>query len=228
MLPKPLPIIPIVRTPHAVIAIDGDDDFSDTALLERWPGDGSLENPFKIDGLDIGLSDGANHCIMISNTQVSFIIRNCNLTGFDGGAGIYLGNVTNGELVNNNCNSNYYGIKLEQSDSNTVTNNTCNNNSRGIYLGGSDYNTVADNTCNNNSRGIYLSGSDYNTVANNTCDNNMFGIYLSYSDSNTVVNNMCNNNTEHDIYLYESDSNTVENNTFLGNTEHDIFEEPET
>ena len=72
----------------ARIAIDGDANFSDTALLEGWPGDGSPENPFIIDGLDIDVSPdhddcpcvSMGNCITIRNTRVDFNIRNCNVT----------------------------------------------------------------------------------------------------------------------------------------------------
>jgi parallel beta-helix repeat protein len=249
-LPIPQPPTPLQLTPHDYIEIDGDVNFSATALLEGWPGDGSSENPYIIDGLDIEVG-GVNR-ISISNTRVSFTISNCDLTGgFNGprvgGAGIYLENVTNGELVNNifftlmdgivlyGSSSNtvfnntftegLYNIVLDYSDYNTVANNTC-TNGVGISLRFSDYNTVANNTCNNNGEGIYLESSDYNTVANNNCSSNgNNGISLESSDYNTVANNICNNNRI-GIYLDdESDFNTVENNTFSGNTEHDVLGE---
>ena len=77
---------PEVLIPHGAIAIDGDADFTATALLEGWPGDGSPEDPYIIDGLDIDLTitTPALHCISISNTRVSFIISTCNLTGAGG------------------------------------------------------------------------------------------------------------------------------------------------
>jgi parallel beta-helix repeat protein len=112
----------VAGTPHGHITINGDANFSDTALLEGWPGDGSPENPFIIDGLDIDLGGAVGDCISISNTQVSFTISNCTLTDADAylGAGIYLENVTNGELVNNTCSSNRVGIYLRDSTYNTV------------------------------------------------------------------------------------------------------------
>ncbi|MHA1937726.1 MAG: right-handed parallel beta-helix repeat-containing protein, partial [Candidatus Thorarchaeota archaeon] len=252
--PSPLPYQPLQLTPHGAIEIDGDANFAATALLEEWPGDGSPENPYIIDGLEIDLGDGPSHCIDIRNTRVSFIISNCNLTGaYPLGwqyreAGIHLNNVTNGELVENIVDSNYNGIilyksdyntvvnntfnnntrngiALEESDSNTVINNICNKNNFGIRLGSSNHNTVANNTCNNNDYGIHLYESHSNTVTDNICNNNRFGIYLDNgSESNTMANNTCNSNRI-GIYLTESDSNTVENNTFLGNTEHDIAHE---
>jgi len=206
MLPPPYTPPPPPPPPHAVIAIDGDANFSDTALLEGWPGDGSPENPFIIDGLDIVVDGG--HLISISNTRVSFTISNCNLTGAcvntmygTDGTGIYLNNVTNGELVNNICNSNWHGISLGESDHNTVVNNTCINN-----------------------RGICIPPSWYGVVTPHPGGNDI-GISLEESDSNFVVDNICNNN-EIGIYLDdESEFNTVENNTFSGNTEQDIVDE---
>jgi parallel beta-helix repeat protein len=230
-IPKPPPIIipdrsPDPGIPHAAIAIDGDANFSDTALLEGWPGDGSPENPYIIDGLDISPHFSSVHCISISNTRVSFTISNCNLTRTTSfhmmayvGSGIRLLNVSNGELVNNTCNNNRFGIWLHVSDSNTLANNTCTNSQRnGISLYESDSNTVANNNCNNNSYGIHLWESDSNTVENNTCTSNgADGIRLGESDSNTVANNTCNYN-EIGIHLgNNSDSNTVANNTCNSN-----------
>jgi parallel beta-helix repeat protein len=230
---------PLGPPPPVGIAIDGDDDFSYTALLEGWPGDGSPENPFIINGLDIdntALSDqqmyspGTTHCISISNTRVSFTISNCNLTGAHGytpsstmGAGISLVNVTNGELVNNICNNNLNGIILKDSDSNTLVNNTCNyNGGANIWLIGSTYNTIDYNTCNSTHDGICFIDSNFNTVTNNICNNNRLGISLYGSHHNTVANNICNNNYEGErgcgISLSESDFGGSNHNTVVNNT----------
>jgi parallel beta-helix repeat protein len=213
----------VAGTPHGPIAIDGDANFSDAALLEGWPGDGSPENPFIIDGYDIDLGGGEGHCISIRNTRVSFTISNCNLNGAHqyamwASAGICLMNVNNGELANNNCYSNTVGISLEESYYNNIAKNTCTSNGEsGIYLSLSYNNTVSDNTCNNNGYGIYLDGSDSNTVANNTCSSNYrCGIALDESDSNTVANNTCNSN-DIGIDFLASISNTVVNNTCNNN-----------
>jgi parallel beta-helix repeat protein len=208
-------------TPHGPIAIDGDSNFSATALLEGWHGDGSPENPYIIDGLNIDLGGEEDYCIRIYNATVSFIIRNCNLTGasgensWQGGVGIYLENVANGVLVNNTCNNNGYGICLSSSNYNTMEDNTCNNNTgNGIDLLESDSNTVMNNNCNNNRYGIGLWYSDTNTVANNTCNSNGgSGISLYYGESNKVSYNICNFNNDHGIVIGYSDSNVVVNNT---------------
>jgi parallel beta-helix repeat protein len=220
----------VERTQHAAIAIDGDANFSATALLEGWPGDGSPENPFIIESLDIDIEGGPSHCISISNTRVNFTIRNCNLTGGGctapwrgwgfqplGTCGIFLENVTNGEMVNNTCiGMGDDGIHLFLSSHNAVTSNTCCNNTReGIDVVNSDSNSVTNNTCFGNAEsGIHLYESNSNTVANNICVANKIistgnhGIFLFQSDSNTMTNNTC-NNAHYGIWLFESDFNTV-------------------
>ncbi len=210
-------------TPHSPIAIDGDANFLDTALQERWPGDGSPENPYILDGFDIGIGsiEILAHCISIRNTRVSFTISNCNFTGaitHRGLAGIYIWNVTNGELINNTCSSNDWGIYQGHSKGITITNNTCNNNVIGINIIRSYKNTVTRNTCNNNTwDGIGLSYSDSNTVANNTCFSNENGICVRVSNSATITSNTCFIN-DVGISLEGSDSITVANNICTDNT----------
>ncbi len=237
----------VAGTPHGPIVIDGDANFSDTALLEGWPGDGSSGNPFIIDGLDIDntaldfqqmFSLGITSCIEIRNTRVSFTISNCNLSGFyvtsinsrnvSGliGVGIHLQNVYNGELINNWCTRNgQSGINLLESDFNIVSNNTCNNNKNGIYLSSSDSNTVVNNTCTSNKDdGICLEGSNSNTVSDNTCSSNgESGIYILWSAYNTLSNNICNTNTNDGISLEGPKSNTVSDNTCTSNGESGIY-----
>jgi parallel beta-helix repeat protein len=250
--------INVVSTPHDAIWIDGDANFSDTALLEGWPGDGSPEDPFIIDGLEIDDLYGTLlwPCIGINNTRVSFTISNCYLidspgtnAGVPRGAGIYLNNVTNGKIVNNNCSNNLRGIYLIESDYNIVENNNCTSNKwGGIVLQRSHHNTVVNNTCTNTERGedpngIELEHSDFNIISDNTCNDNWIGIHLYESESNTVEYNTCNSNNrgielEHSnlitisdntcndngigICLIESEFDTVANNTLLDNIEHDI------
>ncbi|MFW9811989.1 MAG: DUF1565 domain-containing protein, partial [Candidatus Thorarchaeota archaeon] len=123
----PLVIMAPPLISHDPITIDGNANFLNTALLEGWPGDGSPENPFIIDRLEIDLGGAHDRCISISNTRVSFIISNCNLTGAY--YGISLENVTNAKLVNNTCSSNtIVGIELRDSYLNTIVNNICSNN----------------------------------------------------------------------------------------------------
>jgi len=235
-------------TPHAPIIIDGDINFIATALSEGWPGDGTSGDPFIIEDLDIDLGGGPGHGISISNTLVHFVIRNCNLSGATviSGSGIYLYNVSNGDIINNNSTNNVYGIYTELSDYNTVTDNTCTSNFYGIALYWSNSTTVSnniintntnsgiylhitqdiivsDNTVSNSSEGIYVSLSDFNTISDNTItSNSLSGISLQGSDFNTIRNNNC-TNSDYGIYLDNSDSNTIASNTFASSPSYGIY-----
>ncbi len=208
----------VAGTPHVPIVIDGDANFSDTASVEGWSGDGSLANPYIIEGLDIDLGGMAGHCINISNTRVNFTIGNCHLTGasVNPGAGICLENVTYGRLQDNTLDHNYFNIYLTNSHSVLIKNNTCPDSVYSISLrDSSSYNIIADNDCSHNSnRGINLeSGSHNNTAINNTCNENTFGIVLYQVSSNSVVNNTFISNSEDGIQVNNGDFNTFRDNT---------------
>ncbi len=225
----------VAGTPHSPIVIDGDANFSATALLEGWPGDGSHGNPYIIDGLDIELGGAVGNCISIRNTRVHFTIRNCNLIGASGedfGAGINIENVTHGELLNNIVEGNRLGIFVANSHYSAISDNTCfNNTESGIWLTGSDSNTVVNNTCYRNLWGIKLGGDPMtggegahsNNVADNVCNNNYIGIYLYRSESNTLDNNTCNYNRYTGIYNFWSWKCTVVNNNCSNNIGQGIY-----
>ncbi len=221
--------VSLAGTPHAPIVIDGDANFSETALNEGWPGDGSSESPIVVDGLEIDRGGGSGSCLNISNTRLNFTVSNCNLTAASAGAGIFLNNVSYGSLFNNTCSSNRYGIYLVDSSHNILTNNTCTpNGDVGIYMYDSDFNTVTDNDCDDNANyGMILYYCDYNGFSRNFCSNNRYdGIQARYAVSNTLSNNTCNRNRDNGIRVYyESSGNTIYNNTCNSNTDSGIFVE---
>ncbi|MEF8874553.1 MAG: hypothetical protein V5A88_07795, partial [Candidatus Thermoplasmatota archaeon] len=92
-----------------VITINGDEEFNELASSENWSGDGSISNPWVIEGYQID-AKGKRYGIKISNTTNHFVIKNCYLHNTSGGYneedfGIYMFNVENG-LVTNNTLSN--------------------------------------------------------------------------------------------------------------------------
>ncbi len=175
-------------TPHDPISITSDSE------LEIFPGTGTAEDPYLIDGYKITTTsiDG----IFIDDTTKYFIVRNCYVDTSH--YGIHIKNVADGTatVINNTCNNNYGGISLSSSGSSTVANNTCSNNSDGIMLLSSGSSTVANNTCSNNYyRGIYLQYSGSSTVVNNSFTNcglhindGTINAYLSYAVENNWVN----------------------------------------
>ncbi|MHA1969344.1 MAG: right-handed parallel beta-helix repeat-containing protein, partial [Candidatus Hodarchaeales archaeon] len=126
---------------HDIISISGNSDFTATAALENWPGDGNKSNPFIINGLNItGLNDVL---LQIQNTNVYFQISNCFLTnGYDG---ISFKNVVNGLISNNTITYNSHrGIFLSESQNNVIFNNlvTQNNWGEGILINSSVNNSL--------------------------------------------------------------------------------------
>ncbi|TET07159.1 MAG: hypothetical protein E3J86_13930, partial [Candidatus Thorarchaeota archaeon] len=64
-------------TPHDPIVITHDENFTQMA----FPGDGTEEEPYLIEGLQIASPDG-NSCIIIGpEITVNYEIRNCYLSG---------------------------------------------------------------------------------------------------------------------------------------------------
>ncbi|MGC9061078.1 MAG: hypothetical protein ACP5JR_07620, partial [Thermoplasmata archaeon] len=86
---------------HAPIHINGNSQF--TSANGVTAGSGTQDDPYIIEGWNISANDGI-YCIWIENTDVWFVVRNCNVWSIISyGAEIYLKNVTNGKLENNTC-----------------------------------------------------------------------------------------------------------------------------
>lgn len=217
----------IAGTPHAPIFIDGDTNFSDTALAEGWSGDGSEGNPFIIDGLDIDRGGSPGHCISIINTRSNFRISNCNLTGasVNPGAGIYLDNVTYSEITGNLIHNNFNNIFLLRSKSNSLTNNTCYSGVNGIYFFyTSDYNNLTSNYCYDNTIGINLDDGHHNNLINNTCyDSANYGIYFYICSYNNLTKNTFYNNGGYGLLLESSNDNIVTRNAFFDTPTNVMF-----
>jgi len=226
----------LAGTPHAPIVIDGDTNFSATALAEGWPGDGSSGSPFVIDGLDIDLGGAAGSCIFISNTQVNFTISNCNLTGasVSPGAGIYLEDVKNARVVDNLCHQNTHGVFIlgRGSKNCSLINNTCTQNIvSGIQLVACLNISLIRNNCSSNFHGINaidlldLGGYSGDLIlASNICCNNTYGISIGDVNPealgpmrNTVIDNNCSANSEDGISLTTPIYSSFINNSCNGN-----------
>ncbi|OLS30000.1 MAG: hypothetical protein ThorAB25_12680 [Candidatus Thorarchaeota archaeon AB_25] len=200
--------------PHDPIVIDGDANFSATAVAEGWAGNGSAQAPYIIENLNIDLNGENTNCISLSSTHLYFIIRECVLSGATGYeiSGIKLMNVINGEIANNTCSGNNDGITLKFSNGINVTDNKCDYNLySGIALFYSDSNRIINNTCNHNSvLGITIISSDSNTISDNTCDSNSVGFSTVYSANNMIINCTSKSN-QYGIQVLSSDFNTITN-----------------
>ncbi len=245
--PSTAPEVSIVLAAHGPIHIVGDENF--TFANGVVSGSGSELDPYVIENWAIDTSE--NNGIWIENTTRYFVIRNCLVenVSYDEPSdddslvwvrihyGIFLDNVTNGNIENNIFKDTGY-IRLISSSSITISNNTfennrigcvvlseysnnnilTNNNSDGntrgdgISLGRSSNNTISNNILSNHSRGILASAvSINNTITNNTLENNSVGILIVASSYGTIANNTCRNNRQ-GIELRQTENYTVVSN----------------
>ncbi len=194
-------------------------------------GQGTHSDPYVIKNLVIDGEDSGN-CIWIENSTAYFKIENCKL--YNAGkdyAGIYLSSVNNSRIIDNDCSSNYYGIRIIECNYNTISYNTANNNDRyGIILPCSESNTISYNTANYNTYcGICLDVSHYNNIYGNVAFNNEFGIifrrsvrsyWIAGCHNNTISGNIINSNSEYGILFRSCVNNNIYLNCFTNNVVH--------
>jgi len=190
------------------------------AEKQSWcSGSGTWNDPYIIENLEIngfGIVNGKG--IDIVQSDVSFIIQDCLIYNSD--TGIYLQDVNNARLINNNCSNLNLGMDIDTCDNNTISGNTVNGNTdEGIYLYECNNNTISGNTANyNGDSGICLDYANNNTLSGNTAnDNGDSGIYIEEGSNNTISGNSVNNNGDSGIYLYYLCSNNI----ISGNTAND-------
>jgi len=215
------------------------------AVSQSWcSGSGTWNDPYIIENLKI-CGFGTGYGIYICNSNVSFIIQDCLI--YNSNAGIYLEEVNNSRLINNNCSNMGEGIYIEYANNNTISGNTANgNNNEGIYLVEGDYNYITGNTVNDNDdgiridtscdnnliggniandnerAGIYLAESDYNNITGNTASGNNNGIFLEFENSNNIITGNIFNNNDLGIEIYYSDFNSIIGNTANDNNNYGI------
>ncbi len=185
---------------HTPITVIGNDDFFTKAESEGWAGNGTEKNPFIIENYDIN-ANGAGNAIMISNTDLHFMIRNCTVYNaiwlsnpFLAGEGIAVYNASNGVIVNNTAFSNDGdGIDLQITTNMIVRDNEAlSNYDDGIHITESNGVLVEDNTVSTNQDdGIYVEGnSRKNIIRNNVINlNTKYSINTFHTRNNEIINN---------------------------------------
>ena len=164
-------------------------DFAVQASANSWDGNGSMSDPYMIEGLNITTSGTSP--IQIGNSTVFFEVRGCLIVG--GSTGILLQNVTNAKVWNNTIQeSNSYGLLVTESDYVIVTNNTIHS------ISGAD------------STGLYSLGSEYCEYSNNTIQSvNGWGILADYSTNCSITMNIIYESAHDGIRLRDSSENNI-------------------
>ncbi|MFW5907627.1 MAG: NosD domain-containing protein, partial [Candidatus Natronoplasma sp.] len=211
------------RTEHAVndeyeerepLHIEGNEDFANQSEENGWPGSGTEQDPYIIEGYRI--DGGDNEAILIDEVDDYFIIRDNLLEG--GQYGVHLILTYNGSIKGNIVEGVEMGIFLRASDYNIVENNVVTSNEEyGIRPSGSFNNTIRGNILEENSIGIAVINSANHTFEGNTAYNNEnSGISFHRCYNNYLFDNRLSGH-ERGIELYASVNHVVKNNTIFEN-----------
>lgn len=204
-------------TPRGPIAIIDNTQF----ISMGFPGSGTSNDPFRIEGYNISASSGP--LISISGTTAHFRIMNNFLNGLNQTPiGIELVNVIHGAIQNNIVGSNIEaGIRITSYVINSsFSNNTIHGCPEGISLINScNNNTVVNNAIYDCQTGISLWGSSNNVIRVNYISNtSQDGIWMDdyhdgtaylFSDDNIIYNNIFTNINGYGIHIGAGASNNL-------------------
>ncbi|MFW9982046.1 MAG: NosD domain-containing protein [Candidatus Thorarchaeota archaeon] len=168
------------------IEILSDDDF----VSQGWPGEGTFEKPYVIEGLHIMAYYAMPIGITIRDTRAHFIIRNCTIVDLDdtvGGTGIDLWNVTNGVIANNTFPLGLYGAYIQNCSLFSLSNNSFTQYSDAIVVEESTNLTITQNLLTGTEVAIDLFSAEQTVVTNNTLKGNTWGLMLGSLSNNVTV-----------------------------------------
>ena len=230
---------------HEPIQISSDLQFNDQALAEGWSGDGSKEDPFVIESLNIS---STIDCIEITNVDSYFIVRNCWLSNpliYDddenpvisdfgiyiqySGHGMidscYISNKHSGiRIVEANCsiynntsiNQRYHGIYVYWTDNSTIINNTIKHCDNGIYIENSNNLTICDNNIAFISNHGISTRCRYSIIRDNRIETSVEGIHIHRAYDTSIINNQITNCSYSSISVNENGHLNISHNTFTG------------
>ncbi|MHA2054442.1 MAG: right-handed parallel beta-helix repeat-containing protein, partial [Candidatus Hodarchaeales archaeon] len=154
--------------------IENNTNFEEVAAINNWSGNGTEISPYIIENHTFyGYFNDSS--ILIRNTNIHFIIRNCTFIG--GPGGVLLSNVTNGQIRESKFFNSLNGLRLQKSSNCRIINNSFTTVSEraGILLNGSQNNLILNNSLKNS--GLVLLWSRNNTCSYNEFTNLGLSIY---------------------------------------------------
>jgi len=200
-------------------------------------GNGSINNPYIIDGHVFEYNIGAGYCFRITNSRKYFqitkcIFRNSAVSGY----GLSFLNVTNGKIIDNEFYNTYYGLNMYNTNNTLVYgNNFTNNTLYGLKLDETNFIQILENNISGNvNTGIRVDQSSFVNISNNVVQDNKngHGINLYGTNMNHTIsrNDIKNNgkdsgvNLAYGIYLYgEIVYTNITNNKIINNDDAGIY-----
>ncbi|MFX1264343.1 MAG: nitrous oxide reductase family maturation protein NosD [Promethearchaeota archaeon] len=200
-------------TPHAPIVITSNSDF----VSQGWPGTGSIDDPFVIEGLLIRTREGS--CIRVYRTDVYFVIRNCILdveeVNNEGTRGVFLERVIHGRIENCNISMVTDGIRMLKSIECHVSGNTIDLTKIGIIVDRVYNCSITDNQVIGRTYGIYSLKSTLLTVADNYATKADIGILVEDTHDSLIQENQV-TDSDWASYLYSCTDTEIMSNVFSG------------
>ena len=192
--------------------INSDAEMVSSASRMGWPGNGSIENPFIVDGLSIKTESSAPG-IYIGNTSYHFILSHCVLNGtFMGmsfvGDGIEFFNLSNGTIRNNtliNCR-----VYLLMCNSTRLDNNSISARYLPIHLTNCSDCLVLNNQISSRDQTSLFEAVENMRFENNTVTTSIGAESVELQSCRN--NHLINNNMNGAVILITGHDNLIENN----------------
>jgi parallel beta-helix repeat protein len=206
------------------IMIDGDLEFIQIASIQRWSGNGTINNPIILQNLNFSLTRSHEFGIKIINTRLFFRILNTTLISNQINIGFHFVNVSNGFIGDSKISScPSYGIYLKNNSNIIIRNNSIMNSRVGISVAESEWINLEQNAIKNNGKGIEFVGSAYCSVNATFIFENRLGIVILNSEQNQIYDNRIENQTNIGIMLFNSSNNFIGTNTLTNNIYFGIY-----
>ncbi|TFG10875.1 hypothetical protein EU534_00465 [Candidatus Heimdallarchaeota archaeon] len=171
-------------------------------IILGFPGNGTLEDPYRIENLRVVSSGQLEPAIIIGNTTVYFTIQNC-------------------EII-----SNFIGIRIIDTVATgtvRIFNNiisSMNKSGGGISIGSSQAH-IENNTITGFTQGIHVNEAEDTTIIGNSIVQSYYqGINIRYSSFNTIINNHIRDSNQHRLAIVGETSmyNVIYSNIFANNS----------
>ncbi len=189
--------------------------------LEEFPdktGSGTAGDPFIIQDFEID-AGGAQHCILLYNSDYYVTFRNCTLTNAASSA-IFIYNCRNVEIDNCTITSNNDGIYVISSPNLHITSNSITyNGGSAINIFHSNYSVLEYNSVMYNDYfGYIIYNSHHLQFRYNGAHNNYLGVFFQNCSYNTINNNNIVSNDQDGLSFSQgSNYNTITDNNVAGN-----------
>ncbi len=200
-------------TPHAPIVITSNTDF----VSQGWPGNGSIDDPFVIEGLFIRTQEGS--CVQVYRTDAYFVIRDCTLDVEEvddkGSHGVFLERVLHARVENCNISKVTNGISLMKSIECHVSGNIIDQAKIGIVVDRVYNCSITDNRVIGRTYGIHCIKSTLVTASENYVTSAAIGILTEDIHNSFIKENQV-TDSDWALYVYSCTEMEIASNAFSG------------